>query len=93
MLCLRQPVWISDLGWTSDRTVAVASRHGQVRLYDVRSQRRPVAELVWPQAQAQDLVLIVCYTTKLALHRYTTTEAQLAFWDVYAVPGTPALHH
>ena len=50
MLCLRQPVWISDLGWTSDRTVAVASRHGQVRLYDVRSQRRPVAELVWPQA-------------------------------------------
>ena len=26
MLCLRQPVWISDLGWTSESTVAVTTR-------------------------------------------------------------------
>ena len=29
-LCLRQPVWVSDLAWTSPATVAVCTRHGQV---------------------------------------------------------------
>ena len=50
-LCLRQPVWISDLGWSSPSTAAICSRHGQIRLYDLRSgQRRPVSELTWPDS-------------------------------------------
>ncbi len=51
---LRVPVWISDLCFPdalSPEVVAVASRHGHVRLYDARVQdrRRPVGELEFPE--------------------------------------------
>lgn len=48
-LCLRRPVWVSDLAWTGNTTTAPAlcSRHGDIRLYDTRAQRRPVVELGW----------------------------------------------
>ena len=39
-LCLRQPVWVSDLAWTSPATVAVCTRHGQVPRYSSGSPRR-----------------------------------------------------
>ncbi|XP_026746653.1 WD repeat-containing protein 74-like [Trichoplusia ni] len=44
-LQLRRPVWVSDLLLLSGeggRLAAVCSRHGYVRLYDSRAQRRPV---------------------------------------------------
>ena len=53
-LCLRRPVWVSDLAWTGTTTTAPAlcSRHGDIRLYDTRAQRRPVVELGWAGEEA-----------------------------------------
>ncbi|XP_075989500.1 WD repeat domain 74 lethal (2) k09848 [Anticarsia gemmatalis] len=44
-LQLRRPVWVSDLCFINNEggnVLAVCSRHGYVRLYDTRAQRRPV---------------------------------------------------
>ncbi|XP_017868731.1 PREDICTED: WD repeat-containing protein 74 [Drosophila arizonae] len=43
-LQLEVPVWDSDIGFVDGPSVlATCSRHGYVRLYDTRKQRRPVA--------------------------------------------------
>ncbi|XP_055846053.1 WD repeat-containing protein 74 [Episyrphus balteatus] len=39
---LEVPVWDSDVGFIDANTIATCSRHGYVRLYDTRAQRRPV---------------------------------------------------
>ncbi|XP_059044841.1 WD repeat-containing protein 74 [Achroia grisella] len=47
-LQLRRPVWVSDLTFLPNeggKLVAVCSRHGYVRLYDSRAQRRPVCNV------------------------------------------------
>ncbi|KAJ8704167.1 hypothetical protein PYW07_013461 [Mythimna separata] len=47
-LQLRRPVWVSDLVFLrgeGGRLAAVCSRHGYVRLYDTRAQRRPVVSV------------------------------------------------
>ncbi|KAJ8705844.1 hypothetical protein PYW08_012890 [Mythimna loreyi] len=47
-LQLRRPVWVSDLVFLrgeGGRLAAVCSRHGYVRLYDSRAQRRPVVSV------------------------------------------------
>ncbi|XP_017890908.1 WD repeat-containing protein 74 [Ceratina calcarata] len=45
-LQLRVPVWISDIDFLPDtELVATVSRHGHVRLYDPKTQRRPVVNL------------------------------------------------
>ncbi|CAB3231847.1 unnamed protein product [Arctia plantaginis] len=47
-LQLRRPVWVSDLCFLNNEggnVVAVCSRHGYVRLYDTRAQRRPVTSV------------------------------------------------
>ena len=45
------PVWVSDICFSdpsSSNAVSTVSKHGHVRLYDIRSgQRRPVIELTW----------------------------------------------
>ncbi|KAJ2359246.1 Ribosome biogenesis protein nsa1 (NOP7-associated protein 1) [Coemansia erecta] len=45
-LDLRVPVWVTDIQFTSadaaSPTLAVATGHGQIRLYDARAQQRPV---------------------------------------------------
>lgn len=41
-LQLEVPIWDSDVGFIDANTVATCSRYGYVRLYDTRSQRRPV---------------------------------------------------
>ena len=45
------PVWVSDVCFSDPLTsnaVSTVSKHGHVRLYDIRSgQRRPVIELHW----------------------------------------------
>ncbi|KAG6462825.1 hypothetical protein O3G_MSEX013488 [Manduca sexta] len=44
-LQLRRPIWVTDLTFLpgeGGRLAAVCSRHGYVRLYDSRAQRRPV---------------------------------------------------
>ncbi|XP_034838159.1 WD repeat-containing protein 74 [Maniola hyperantus] len=44
-LQLRRPVWVTDLTFLTPELVAVCSRHGYVRLYDTRAQRRPVCNV------------------------------------------------
>lgn len=45
-LDLRIPIWVTDLSFMQDNyTIAVASRHNCVRLYDPRAQRRPVLNI------------------------------------------------
>eukprot|EP00288_Rhodomonas_lens_P002631 CAMPEP_0177720652 /NCGR_PEP_ID=MMETSP0484_2-20121128/16731_1 /TAXON_ID=354590 /ORGANISM="Rhodomonas lens, Strain RHODO" /LENGTH=426 /DNA_ID=CAMNT_0019232911 /DNA_START=27 /DNA_END=1308 /DNA_ORIENTATION=- len=46
-LDLRLPVWVTDLQWIDredDRKIAICTAYGQVRVYDVRAQRRPVMD-------------------------------------------------
>lgn len=52
---LRVPVWITGIAYpdpTSHHLLSTSSRHGHIRLYDLRisGQRRPVRELEWPEA-------------------------------------------
>lgn len=42
-LQLEVPVWESDISFIDEQSLATCSRHGYLRLYDTRSQRRPVA--------------------------------------------------
>ena len=83
-LCLRQPVWVSDLCWTSERTVCVTSRHGQTRQYDLRTgQRRPVSEVRWEEETASTAV------ARLGDHQVIvgTNTGLMALWDLRAGHG------
>ncbi|CAH2062522.1 unnamed protein product, partial [Iphiclides podalirius] len=54
-LQLRPPVWVSGLVFlpgSGGRELAVCSRHGYVRLYDTRAQRRPVCNVTFPKMAA-----------------------------------------
>ncbi|XP_061726074.1 WD repeat-containing protein 74 isoform X1 [Cydia pomonella] len=46
-LQLRRDIWVSDLCWCGQggQLTAVCSRHGYIRLYDIRAQRRPVCNI------------------------------------------------
>ncbi|XP_063371381.1 WD repeat-containing protein 74 [Cydia amplana] len=46
-LQLRRDIWVSDLCWCGQggQLAAVCSRHGYIRLYDARAQRRPVTNI------------------------------------------------
>ncbi|XP_037875974.1 WD repeat-containing protein 74 [Bombyx mori] len=66
-LQLRQPVWVTDLVFVpgeGGRVVAVCSRHGYVRLYDTRSQRRPVQNVTFDLAAT---CIAPSISTRLAL--------------------------
>mmetsp|Transcript_25625 Transcript_25625/g.37565 ORF Transcript_25625/g.37565 Transcript_25625/m.37565 type:complete len:432 (-) Transcript_25625:142-1437(-) len=55
-LDLRLPVWITDVQFlrnSDDRKIAVCTAYGQVRLYDVRAQRRPVMSVVVTETSEQ----------------------------------------
>lgn len=46
-LDLRMPVWVTDLAYLPDedqRKIAICTAYGEVRLYDIRAQRRPVVD-------------------------------------------------
>jgi len=43
---LEVPVWDSDLVFLSAHSLATCSRHGYIRVYDTRSQRRPILEYI-----------------------------------------------
>eukprot|EP01117_Protostelium_nocturnum_P015683 TRINITY_DN609_c0_g3_i1.p1 TRINITY_DN609_c0_g3~~TRINITY_DN609_c0_g3_i1.p1 ORF type:complete len:568 (+),score=253.49 TRINITY_DN609_c0_g3_i1:37-1740(+) len=40
------PIWVSDLGFVDENRIATSTGHHQVRLYDIKAQRRPVADFV-----------------------------------------------
>jgi len=79
MLCLRQDVWVSDLTFTSRETVAVCSRHGQVRLYDRRTdKRRPVMELNWGEEQMANTAITSVEEQQVIVG---TSAGKLGLWD------------
>lgn len=41
-LQLELPIWDNDMSFVTETNLATCSRHGYIRLYDTRSQRRPV---------------------------------------------------
>ena len=45
MLDLRKPVWVSAARFRTETTLVVGTKHRQLRLYDSRAQRRPVADV------------------------------------------------
>lgn len=54
-LQLRRPIWVTDACFLPEeggRLVAVCSRHGYVRLYDTRAQRRPVCNVEFEKMAA-----------------------------------------
>ena len=83
-LCLRQPVWVSDLCWTGQTTVCITSRHGQTRLYDTRSgRRRPVSEVRWEEETAGTALARVGEQQVIV----GTNTGLLALWDLRAGQG------
>ncbi|XP_071532235.1 WD repeat-containing protein 74 [Panulirus ornatus] len=50
MLELRVPVWVTDVVFLDQHSVAVSSRHKHVRLYDPQRQRRPVLNFEWEES-------------------------------------------
>lgn len=42
-LQLELPTWDNDMSFVTESNIATCSRHGYVRFYDIRSQRRPIA--------------------------------------------------
>lgn len=42
-LQLELPIWDNDMSFVTETNLATCSRHGYVRFYDTRSQRRPVS--------------------------------------------------
>ena len=86
-LCLRQPVWVSDLCWTGPASVAVTSRHGQTRLYDLRSgQRRPQHEVSWEEKEGGVANTAIA---RLEQHQVIvgTSAGLLGLWDLRAGEG------
>ena len=48
---MRVPVWITDIEFSNDTSeqtkIVVGTGHHQVRVYDPRSQKRPVVDVEW----------------------------------------------
>jgi len=78
-LCLRQDVWVSDLTFTGKDTIAVCSRHGQIRLYDQRTEkRRPVAELKWEEEQVANTAITRVEENQVIVG---TSAGEMGLWD------------
>ncbi|XP_053687963.1 WD repeat-containing protein 74 [Sabethes cyaneus] len=77
MLELEQPVWENDVAFVDRNTVASCSRHGYVRVYDLRGpQRRPVQAYSPPD----DLLAFTCLANHgQYLYAGTTTVGTRAF--------------
>ena len=79
MLCFRQIVWVSDMTFTSRETVAICSRHRQVRLYDRRTdKRRPVMELNWGKEQMANTAITSVEDQQVIVG---TSAGKLGLWD------------
>ncbi|KAI6206684.1 WD repeat-containing protein 74 [Aphelenchoides besseyi] len=48
-LCLRKPIWVSAIRFTDSKLICTATGHHQLRLYDLKAQRRPVQDVEWLQ--------------------------------------------
>jgi len=89
MLCLRQEVWVSDLTFTSKDTVAVCSKHGQIRLYDMRTQqRKPVMELGWDEEQVANTAINSVEEQQVIVG---TSAGKMGLWDFRVGQGFKGL--
>ena len=88
-LCLRQEVWVSDLSFTSKDTVAVCSKHGQIRLYDMRTEkRRPVMELSWDKDQVSNTAINSVEEQQVIVG---TSAGKMGLWDFRVGQGYKGL--
>ena len=88
-LCLRQEVWVSDLSFTSKDTVAVCSKHGQIRLYDMRTEkRRPVMELGWDEDQVANTAINSVEEQQVIVG---TSAGKMGLWDFRVGQGFKGL--
>ncbi|XP_019542831.3 WD repeat-containing protein 74 [Aedes albopictus] len=80
MLDLEQPVWENDVVFLDKNTVASCSRHGYVRVYDLRGQqRRPVQGYAPPEGN-DDQLSFTCLTSHDGyLYAGTTTIGARVF--------------
>lgn len=75
-LQLEVPIWDSDVGFIDCNTVATCSRYGYVRVYDTRSQRRPVQKYA-----AEDQMSFATLTARDQLIYTGTTMGALKAFD------------
>lgn len=61
---LRKPVWIKDLVFmsTDGQKLAVGTAYHQLRLYDMKAQRRPILQLDVGEHPIRSLVIDHGYT-------------------------------
>jgi len=88
-LQLRVPVWVSDLAWMSPNEVAICSRHGHIRLYDIREgsrRRRPVSSLEWPEDCGPVANSAMCRVTDKTV-AVGTSGGLLGLWDFRTSAG------
>jgi len=78
---LRVPVWISDIAFLSKDAVAVCSRYGHIRKYEISgSQRRPTADLIWKEKDEEQTCTAICAINSNQVVVGTST-GKLALWD------------
>ncbi|KAK6622747.1 hypothetical protein RUM43_008590 [Polyplax serrata] len=78
MLELEVPIWVTDLTFLPDSEykVAVSTRHGQVRLYDTKAQRRPVIDI---NIENQSLnTITLCHNNNQVIVGSTTGHLMMA---------------
>lgn len=80
MLELEQPVWENDVVFVDRNTVASCSRHGYVRVYDLRGQQRRPVQAYAPPEGNDDQLSFSCLTNHGEyLYAGTTTVGTRAF--------------
>ena len=62
---LQQQVWPSSIAFLEQNVIAVGSAHSEIRLYDVRQQRRPIA--LTPKGQWEHRITALCPLPNYAL--------------------------
>lgn len=73
---LEVPVWDTDLSFMDQNSVATCSRHGYIRYYDTRKQRRPVLEYT-----TKDQISFSCLATHERMVFVGTTTGILRAFD------------
>eukprot|EP00088_Acartia_fossae_P068436 TRINITY_DN868_c0_g1_i4.p1 TRINITY_DN868_c0_g1~~TRINITY_DN868_c0_g1_i4.p1 ORF type:complete len:495 (-),score=81.88 TRINITY_DN868_c0_g1_i4:37-1482(-) len=78
---MRVPVWISDIAFLDQSNVAICSKYGHIRKYDISgSQRRPVRDLVWEE-KGENMVCTAMCTINENQVIVGTSTGKLGLWD------------
>lgn len=78
-LQLEMPIWDNDISFVTENNLATCSRHGYVRFYDTRSQRRPVTAF---QSSDRDQFGFTCLATNGMLAYVGLTVGGIQCYDL-----------